>query len=421
MVIFDTSAFGSFVDVAIETIDDKEYIVATAEIRKRFTTACSVILSRIKAGTLHTSWEIAVSDSTPTLLNGMVTKVINAGRFIGHCLLGEDVEPAYDSSGLLQIASNEYVSDIEIAESLIADMLEDSYIKINEKEDTMAKNKLEKVTKAKVDETLEVSNETEEVVEETEVEDANEDVEDTEDVEDDNEVSTDEDSKVIDTSQLTAYDIMTKIESQVEGWVAHLFPEEKECLIRHYKLDDLEYHKYSYSVENDEVKLSEPETIKLVYSVRDINEKVAELEKQIAEKDELILKSSSEVQTLKSENSELTQYKDKFDKAEQERITAELEAQKEELISLVVSSGLITREEIEQSEELSGYVAELDKKSLMSEVGQRLADSIGNKSNEDSIEISENQSTNPSTNLNNDDSEKSPLSIVKTYLNKGGK
>jgi len=410
VVEFDTSAFGSFTEVAVETIDDKEYIVATAEIWKRFSKACEVIMSRIKAGTLHTSWEISVSDSTPTLLDGMVTKVINAGRFIGHCLLGEDIEPAYDSSGLLQIASNEYGSDIEIAESLIADMLEDSYIKFNEKEDTMAKSKLEKVIK-KVEEELELSNEAEAV------EDSTEDTEDATEEEVEEDVSTDEtddnDSESVDTSQLTFWDIYDKINEQIkDGYVAHIFPEERECLVKLWELDDLEFIKYSYVVEDDEVKLSEPETIKLVFSVREINDKVTEFENQISEKDELILKSSSEVQTLKSEVSELSQYKEKFNEAEQERITAELEAQKEWLISLVVSSGLITREEIEQSEELSGYVAELDKKSLMSEVGQRLADSIGEKTDEGKVEVSETLKTN----LNNDDSGNDSVSIVQSYL-----
>lgn len=386
VVEFDTSAFGSFTDVAVETIDDKEYIVATAEIWKRFSKACEVIMERIKAGTLHTSWEISVDDSVPTIVDGMVTKVINAGRFIGHCLLGEDVEPAYDSSGLLQIASSEYGSDIEIAESLIADMLADSNIKNNEREDTMAKAKVDETKK--VDDVLEVSDSENE-----------------------------QNGNSVDTSQLTHDDIVRRIEAQLQrGYVYYIFPEENVCLVRHWGLDDLEYHKYTYTVEDDEVTISEPETIKLVFSVKDINSKVEEFEKQIAEKDELILRSSTEVQSLKSEISELSQYKDKFNEVEQARMTAELEAQKDELISLVVSSGLLTREEIEQSEELTGYVNELDKKSLMSEVGQRLADSLSNKVG--TSEVSSEVAETPSVNLNNDDSGSDSLSIVKDFLKK---
>ena len=404
VVEFDTSAFGSFVEVAVETVDDKEYIVATAEIWKRFTKACEVILNRIKSSTLHTSWEIYVDDSTPTLVDGMVTKVINAGRFIGHCLLGEDVEPAYDSSGLLQIASNEYGSDIEIAESLVLDILEDSKKENKAKEDSMAKSKLEKVKNAEA--TLETSGEVEEVQEletETVVEDV--DANDTED--------TDE----VETSQLTVFDIISKIESLVErGWVSHLFPEERECLVRYWELDDLQYFKYSYEVDGDNVTISEPETVKLVYSVKDINAKVAEFEKLISEKDELIVKSGAELQALKSENAELSQYKEKFNKAEQERIAAELEAQKEELILLVTSSNLLTREEIELSDELSGYVNELDQKSLMSVVGLRLAESL--KDTKAEPEVASTSKENPVVNLNNDDSGDDRLSIVKNYLNR---
>ena len=63
-VEFDTDAFGTFFDVGIETINDIEYIVASCEIWKRFSKACEIIIKRIKEGTLHTSWEISIEESS---------------------------------------------------------------------------------------------------------------------------------------------------------------------------------------------------------------------------------------------------------------------------------------------------------------------------------------------------------------------
>lgn len=120
-VEFDTDAFGTFFDVSIETINDQEVIVASCEIWKRFTKACEIIVNRIKDGTLHTSWEIAIEKSHQGIVDGFMTKIIDVGRFIGHCLLGKQVSPAYDSSGLLEIASANY--DVEFAEALSQDII----------------------------------------------------------------------------------------------------------------------------------------------------------------------------------------------------------------------------------------------------------------------------------------------------------
>lgn len=103
-VEFDTSAFGTFVDVGIETVDEAECIVATAKVWKRFHDASSLIKKRCKTGELHTSWEISVDEYSNVVEDGEPVKVIDSGRFIGHCLLGKNVLPAYPTSGLLDVA-----------------------------------------------------------------------------------------------------------------------------------------------------------------------------------------------------------------------------------------------------------------------------------------------------------------------------
>ena len=142
-------------------------------------------------------------------------------------------------------------------------------------------------------------------------------------------------------------------------------------------------------------------------------------EKTIAEKDDLIVKASSEITSLKSENTELSQYKEKFTKMEQEKVEAELAQKKEDLIASVIKSGQITREEIEASEEFSGYVDNLDKKSLMAIVGERLSASVDSKT-EDNVETSETKSdVHVASNLNNEDDEVvDKASIMRNFLRK---
>lgn len=398
-VEFDTDAFGTFFDVSIETIDAQEVIVASCEIWKRFTKACGIIVSRIKDGTLHTSWEIAIEKSHQGIVDGLMTKIIDVGRFIGHCLLGKQVSPAYDSSGLLEIASANY--DVEFAEALSRDIISQGLdIKNQEKEDdTLETNK----DIEKSNEEIEVSVENTETSNETDI--SNDITEDT---------STE-------TSALTSSDLRRKLSEECRKklgdwcWVAYLFPEEKEVWCEYDGNSELDYLKFTYSVQNDEVTVSEPEKVTLTISVKDINTTVSEYEKTISEKDELIVKASAEITTLKADNAELAEYKQKFTEIEQEKIASELAQKKEDLIASVIKSGQITREEIEKSEELSGYVNELDKKSLMAIVGERLSASVDN-SKDVKVDTSEINELHIASNLNCEDTD--AVSLMRKFINK---
>ena len=450
-VEFDTDAFGTFFDVSIETINDQEVIVASCEIWKRFTKACEIIVSRIKDGTLHTSWEIAIEKSHQGIVDGLMTKIIDVGRFIGHCLLGKQVSPAYDSSGLLEIASTNY--DVEFAEALSQDIISQGLDKNNQEKEENILKKDENITLS-ADENVEEATEAEEVtVEEstdtetsentTETENSGDtseekdkDDDDNDDKDDDNEVEDNEDGECkkkkasastesTETSALTSYDLRRKLSEECRKkvddwcWVTYLFPEEKEVWCEYDGDSELDYLKFTYTVENDEVSVSDPEKVTLTVSVKDINSTVSEYEKTIAEKDDLIVKASSEITSLKSENTELSQYKEKFTQMEQEKVAAELAQKKEDLIASVIKSGQITREEIEASEEFSGYVDNLDKKSLMAIVGERLSASVGSKT-EDNVETSESKSdVHVASNLNNEDDEVvDKASIMRNFLKK---
>lgn len=367
---FDTEAFGTFVDVSIEKIDDIEYIVAICKIWKRFTKACDIIVKRIQEGTLYTSWEIAVEKSVEGVVDGITTKIIDAGRFIGHCLLGRDVSPAYDSSGLLSIASVEY--DNEFAEALSQD------IENLKEEDVLNKDGITQPDKTQ---------------------------------------------DGVTTSQLTINDLRQKIREAAEKklnnycYIAFLFPVESEVWVEAYSREsELDYVRFTYTVENDVVTLSEPENVKLTVSVAEINTKVAELEQNIADKNDAIIKSGEEIEQLKSTIAELTPYKEKFEQAEQERIATEQQAKKDALVKMATKHGLITQEEIESSEEIKGYIENLDEKSIKAILADRYM------SREDGTIISstsEHDETNTSVNLSTlEDEPQDYRSIIKGYLSK---
>ena len=404
-VEFDTEAFGTFFDVAIETINDKEYIVASCEIWKRFTKACEIIVNRIQEGSLSTSWEISVEKSTQGIIDGLMTKIIQAGRFIGHCLLGKNVSPAYDSSGLLEIASTNY--DIEFAEALSQDILSQG---LDIKNEAKEENNLQSNIETQV---------AEENVEETVVETP---VAETTESSTETEVTENKDETEV--SQLTEYDLRKKICEACRAkldkwcWISFHFPVEKEVWLEvDGRESELDFVRMTYTVENDTITVSDPEEVKLTVSIADVNTKIAELEAEVSTKDEAIIKSGEEIAKLKTEISELSPFKEKFEKAEQERIENELKEKKETIISSITKSGLITREEIEASEELKGYVENLDEKSLKAVLADRYIASLSENNTEVSETKTEVETETASTNLDGlEDEQLDVKSIMKSYF-----
>ena len=406
-VEFDTEAFGTFFDVAIETINDKEYIVASCEIWKRFTKACEIIVNRIQEGSLSTSWEISVEKSTQGIIDGLMTKIIQAGRFIGHCLLGKNVSPAYDSSGLLEIASTNY--DMEFAEALSQDILSQGLdIKNEAKEENNLQSNIEtQVAEENVEET----------VVETPVAETTESSTETEGTENKDETE---------VSQLTEYDLRKKICEACRAkldkwcWISFHFPVEKEVWLEvDGRESELDFVRMTYTVENDTITVSDPEDVKLTVSIAEVNTKIAELEAEVSTKDDAIIKSGEEIAKLKTEISELSPFKEKFEKAEQERIENELKEKKDNLVSSITKSGLITKDEIEASEELKGYVDNLDEKSLKAILADRYIASLSDNTTEISETQNEVETEAASTNLDGlEDEQLDVKSIMKNYFGK---
>lgn len=349
---FDTSAFGSFTEVKIENIDGTEYITAECEIWKRFTKACEIILSRAEDSTLHTSWEINVEKSQKKLVNGLMTKVIEAGRFIGHCLLARDVAPAYNCSGLVEIASTNY-EDLELSNALSHDLI-GCVLDINTdvKEDNMKKKESEILESEAITITSECA----------ENEQAEEDV-----------LSDSE------NSSLTTWDLRNKIEEECRKvyrwfWISFMFPVEGYVLG---KTDDaeekeLDYVKFTYVVNADDtVSVGTPEKVSLVVSVSQINS-------EMSSKNEALLNANAEIQRLSSENEQLMSYRIRCEKEDAEKEASELSEKRNRMKEYALDSKQITEAEL-NTDEFKKIISELDETKLKSIVADRLVISLSNR------------------------------------------
>lgn len=360
---FDTSAFGSFTDVAIENIDGTDYITAECEIWKRFTKACEIILSRVNDSTLHTSWEINVEKSQKKIVNGLMTKVIEAGRFIGHCLLAKDIQPAYDCSGLVEIASTNY-EDVELSNALSHDLVCCGLdINTDVKEDNMGKVKNDEI-KENEDSTIISENSTE-----------NQDSV-CEDKKKESEESKETSANESENSSLTTWDLRIKIEEECRKvyrwfWISFMFPVEGYVLG---KTDDegeneLDYVKFTYVVNDDgSVSVGDPEMVSLVVSVSQINS-------EISSKNEAIISANSEIQRLAAENEKLMSYKERCEKEDADKEASELLEKKEKLKAYALSSKQITKAELE-TDEFKTIISELNEAKLKSIVADRVVASL---------------------------------------------
>lgn len=449
-IVFDTESIGTHVDVWIE---ETEVTTVSGEVKKlpclyakkRIWKRNKNFINAIKRlyeseSGLGSSWEIQTLEYT--FKDGV--KTLTDYVFLSDCLLGSTTTPAYNGTSKAISLSSLTEQELMVAEALSQDIISQGLDKNNQEKEENILEKDENITLS-ADENVKEVTETEEVSAEenvdtetsentTDTEDTSEEKDDEdkenidnkEDIDDDSECKKKKSSASTETSSLTAFDLRMKINQACREkvrdwcWVSFMFPEEHVVWCEYDEAEsELDYLKFTYSVENDDVTVSDPEKVKLSVIPSQINSTVSEYEKTIAEKDDLIVKASSEITSLKSENTELSQYKEKFTQMEQEKMAAELAQKKEDLIASVCKSGQITREEIEASEEFSGYVDNLDKKSLMAIVGERLSASVDSKT-ENNVETSETKSdVHVASNLNNEDDDVvDKVSIMRNFLRK---
>lgn len=389
-VVFDTEAYGTITSCQIETVNGVEAIYINAEIFARFEKVIDLIIKRVASGNLATSWEIAVSESH---LDGGV-KVIDNGRFIGHALLGKTVSPAYDESGLLEVASDESV-DTELAQAIADDIA-------NKKVGEQMKKPVDFEVSVPNDETTVVAAE-EPVVDTSKCGDDEDEkkksdvVEPSEDdgdepeetpVNDDDEEKKKTEEADVEQSALTEYDLSERLSRACAAklnidwcWVSWFFPAESICWTRYANAPTvLDYAQFSYTVNGDEVTVSNPTYITLVASPRDMSAK-------LFESSEALVKANEQIQKLTSENTELSELKAELDKVKAEKEAAERAEKQKEISSMLVKSGLVSETELESDESIKTIISECNDGAAKLLIADRLIASL--KDEKPEVETSE--------------------------------
>lgn len=406
-ICFGTESIGTHTEVVIKEdhVDvnglqkNLPCLFAKYRIWKRNKNVVAAVRRLFAEGKLYSSWEIATS--AYEFKDGV--KKITDYVFLGNCLLG--YEYAFPSYGVdakaISLASTE--NELLISEALSQDLLAESLNKNNTEGSSQEKMKKDNINNV-----------------------AEENIATNKDpLTKDGIASTLNDNGNANTNiaQLTEWDVRKKIREACRaklGKWCYIFmhiPTNSEVWVEvDERESELDYVKFTYTIENDIVTVSEPENVKLSVNVSEINTKIAELENQIATKDDALIKAGSEISNLSAQVGELTPFKEKFELAEQERITAEQAEKKDRLIASVVKTGFITKAEIDTSEELKSLVDAFDEKALKAIVTDRLIASLNNRPEQTVDSASTKNNEVASTNLNNIEDELDTKSIMKTYL-----
>lgn len=369
-VTFGTVPIG--VNVAVEIKNDTVNInnntvetpclFATSRIWTRNKNVCSAIKRLFAEGKLHSSWEILTENAE--YVNNV--KILKDYVFEADALLGSTSNPAYGECATTLCVASAEDPEILLSEAIANDFninnseaKEDKTLKIKENESVVTSENTDVVT----DEVVETSQEIENV-ETTETETVS-----TSSEEESHEVV--DNSETIDVSALTVRDLRCKIEKACRDkirycWVAFMFPTENYVLVEFDEREsELEYMKFTYTVNGEDVTVGEPEKVKLAVSVANINS-------EISEKNDAIIKANEEITALKSEVETLTKYKEMFEQAEAEKAANELAKKKKCLSEYAVRSGYISSEEIESSEEIKKLIDAVDENGIKAIIVDRL-------------------------------------------------
>ena len=240
-----------------------------------------------------------------------------------------------------------------------------------------------------------------------------------------------DDTEKPETASLTDCDLYRKISKACEdkmrcwGYISYWFPEEH---VVWFHVDNaptqLDYILFTYTVENDEVTVSEPQDVKLTVSVSDVNtvlaekdEKIETLTAELEIKDKAVISAGEKIGKLNVQISELQPYKEQVEKAEQEKIKAEIAEEKESLKKNLLKGGLFTEEEIAKAE-IAELIEARDKTAINSLIAEKYIASF-DKEETDVAEDVETEESNPVTataSLETDDVNESASSFMTKFL-----
>lgn len=380
-LVFDTYSYGVFTACYIEN----EAIIAECTVwASRYPRVGEIIEKRVaSADGLHTSWEIL---SKECRFDNEI-KVIIDGEFLGHCMLSATVVPAYDNSRILQVAEENDFADEELAQAILEDKIvaqskEGENMKNKDKEIIVDQAEEQPIEQPVLDESAQ--DEDEKDTDKKDVDEPDKPDEDKEDEDDKDKAEAEPE-----VSELTEWDLCQKISRLASAklgvdwiYVSYLFPGESYVLMRcDLCQTSLEYIKFSYEINGDDVTLGEPENVKLTVSVSEINS-------AIASRDDALLRANALIQSLQAQLEELAPIKAEFDKQKAEKEAAELKAKQDEVASLLTKSGLVTETELKDIAEIAEAIEKVDTDAAKRIIADRFIASLATKS-EPEVETSE--------------------------------
>lgn len=385
-VKFGTMPIGSVVDTWIEErevegyVGKKNCLMISAKIWKERFPAYAQVLDKLwSEQKVKSSWEIKVSQSESLPLG---KKILKTFSFIGNALLGTKVEGAVPSAGMYAYAelNGETVEDeVILAQALSNDVYVGGSIS-TEGEKKNLKNTTTTVTVPNVPETKAPPT-------------------------------------IAEIASLTENDIRKKLNEAIrakykEGYVSLLFPAESYCLYRAYEMEtQLEFLKFTYTVENDVVTVGEPEEIKLVVSVASINS-------VIAEKDNALVAANEKIKDLESQIAELSPYKEQAEIEEAAKIEAETAEKRANLTTLAQKSGFITNEEMEKDGDIKTMISEVNETGLRAVISTRFMESLNTQLPTVKTETASKKKENTVASVILEDEGDTNASLVKVFIGK---
>ena len=452
---FGTTPIGSVLSAWVEEreLDDfdepKKCILCKAKLwSSRFPEYFKVFDKLWETGNISSSWELTATKVEEK--DGF--KIYKVFEFISNCLLGSLKTPAVKQAGVIEYAEFEDY-ETELAEALEKDMA-DLDIKNEDKEVTDLAEKEKKDTP--VEDTEKKGKEAPEAVDDSECKKKKEtaecdpkkkksacaEVKDEAEKKDEEaevgakkkktscaEVETPE--KAPEVASLTDCDLFRKINEECRkavdccwGYISYWFPEEKTVW---YKPDNavsqLDYKLFTYEVVDDEVTVSEPQDVKLTVSVTEVNEVIAEKDEKIGTltaeleiKDEAVIKAGEKINKLNVEVSELKPYKEAAEKAEQERIEAEIAEAKETLKNNMLKTKLFTEEEISEAE-IAELIESRNETAIKNLIAERYIASFDKEDEVSTDTASYEEKSNESVaNLESDDIDEDPSVYMRNFL-----
>lgn len=412
---FNTVPIGSVIDSWCEEREVDGYegtpeciLIKTKLWTSRFPEYFKVFDKLWDDGNISSSWELT---ATEVVTKG-VNKIYKVFEFIGNCILGKNHTPAVPGSGVIEYAE----FDDELSNALMTDISNSNtsnYENIEEKEDI---NLAEKTKKDDLIKDTEKENTTTDSVEETEKDE--ETAEST--------VESDDNPEEPETASLTDSDLFRKInkacEDAIKGWgyVSYWFPEEHTVWFHVYDAPtQLDYKLFTYTVENDEVTVSEPQDVKLTVSVSDVNtvlaekdEKIETLTAELEIKDKAVISAGEKIGKLNVQISELQPYKEQIEKAEQEKIEAEIAEEKESLKKNLLKGGLFTEEEITKAE-IAELIEARDKTAINGLIAEKYIASF----DKEETDVADKEEIVPATaSLETNDVNESPVTFMRDFL-----